>query len=195
MKSKLITVCLCMFFAAGALAARITRHSETAQGAQQAPPSTVAATVDREISGIEKEFVDAAEAMPEDKYNFAPTQGEFKGERTFGDQIKHAAMANYSIWSTALEEKVPDNLSGKDAGASIKTKAQIVQLLKDSFALGHRAAQNLTTANMLDQLPKDKPRGPRLFWATYAIGHNFDHYGQIVIYLRMCGIVPPASRH
>ena len=159
---------------------------------QKAP--TVASVAEMEISIVEQDFVSAAEAMPEDKYDFAPTNGNFKGVRTFAEEVKHAAAANYRIWSAALQEKPSIDLSGTNGPDSIKTKAQIIEFLKNSYALGHLAAKSLTTANMLDQLPFGNGKAARLFLVTYPVGHAFDHYGQMVEYLRMNGIVPPASQ-
>ena len=74
------------------------------QTQQPQPPPTIASTVEREISTIEKQIVEAAEAMPEDKFNFSPESlnipgGEYKGVRTFAVQVKHVATSNYFIWS------------------------------------------------------------------------------------------------
>jgi hypothetical protein len=160
--------------------------------AQKAP--TVASVAEMEISVVERDIVSAAEAMPEDKYDFAPTNGNFKGVRTFAEEVKHAAAANYRIWSAALQQKPSIDVSGPNGPDSIKTKAQIVEFLKNSYALGHLAARSLTTANMLDPLPFGNGKAARLFLVTYPVGHAFDHYGQMVEYLRMNGIVPPASR-
>ena len=71
-----------------------------AQGAMQAKPDqkpTFAIVLDHNLTSTEKEVVSAAEAMPEDKFNFAPTQGEFKDVRTYAQQIKHIAAANYML--------------------------------------------------------------------------------------------------
>jgi uncharacterized damage-inducible protein DinB len=159
----------------------------------QAAP-TVASVAEMEISNLEQQLVPAAEAMPEDKYNFAPTNGTFKSVRTFAEEVKHVAAANYRIWSAALQEKPAIDLSGTNGPDSIQTKAQIIEFLKNSFAMGHRAAKSLTTANMLEEVPFGKGKAPRLFLVTYPVGHAFDHYGQMVEYLRMNGIVPPASQ-
>jgi uncharacterized damage-inducible protein DinB len=159
------------------------------------PAPTLASMVDSEISGIEQQVVDVAEAMPEDKYNYAPTNGEFKGVRTFAVQVKHVATVNSIFWSTSLNEKSPIEMDKSLNGPeSIKTKGEIVQLLKDSFALGHRAAKSLTADNMLEQRQLGPRTMTRLFMVTYAVAHGFDHYGQAVEYLRANGIVPPASR-
>ena len=175
--------------------------SAAAASAPQAPPSqpppTIASIVDREISTIEKQVVEAAEAMPEDKFNFSPESlnipgGEYKGVRTFAVQVKHVATSNYFIWSPLTGDKVPEGLKDGNGPENLKTKANIIRFLKDSFALGHQAAATLTTENML-QAPEHS-KSPRLYLATFAVAHAYDHYGQMVEYLRMNGIVPPASR-
>jgi hypothetical protein len=163
----------------------------------QQPSPTIASTVDREISTIEKEFVDAAEAMPEDKFNFSPESlnipgSEYKGVRTFALEVKHVAASNYALWSPITGDKFPDNFMGGNGPEDLKTKADIVKFLKDSFALGHKAAATLTTQNMLQTAGHSK--SPRLHLATFAVAHAYDHYGQMAEYLRMNGIVPPASR-
>ena len=158
---------------------------------------TVASVVDREISAIEKQVIDAAEAMPEDKFNFSPESlnipgGEYKGVRTFAVQVKHIAASNYFIWTPLTGDKVPENIKDGNGPADLKTKADIIKFLKDSFALGHKAAATLTTENML-QTPEHS-KSARLRLATFGVAHAYDHYGQMIEYLRMNGIVPPASR-
>ena len=169
--------------------------SPTPQATQQ--PETLASTVDREISSIEKQILDVAEAMPEDKYNFTPESlnlpgDDYKGVRSFAVQVKHVATSNYFIWSPITGDKVPDNLKDGNGPADMKTKSDIIKFLKDSFALGHKVAASLTIENMLQ--PVGSRKSPRLHQAEFGIIHASDHYGQMVEYLRMNGIVPPASR-
>jgi uncharacterized damage-inducible protein DinB len=159
------------------------------------PPATIASVADREISIIENDIVPAAEAMPEDKYNYVPTTGEFKGVRTFAQQVKHVANTNYLFFAAILGEKPAVDTANDNGPDSIKTKADIVKFLKDSFALGHRAANSLTAENNLERVSLGGPnKAPRIFWVTFGVAHGFDHYGQMVEYLRMNGIIPPASR-
>jgi uncharacterized damage-inducible protein DinB len=165
--------------------------------ASQQPPATLASTLDREISSIEKQIVEVAEVMPEDKYNFSPESlnipgADFKGVRTFAVQVKHVAASNYFIWSPLTGDKVPESIKDGNGPADVKTKADILKFLKDSFALGHKAAATLTPQNMLQ--PPEHSKSSRLHLATFGVAHAFDHYGQMVVYLRMNGIVPPASR-
>src|SRR5271167_3150485 len=123
-----------------------------AQGAMQAKPDqkpTFAMVFDRNLGGVEKEVVSAAEAMPDDKFNFAPTQGEFKGVRTFAQQIKHIAAVNYMLGAGILGEKPPIDLKGENGPDSITSKADVVKFLKDSFAYLHKAAKSLDESNVL----------------------------------------------
>jgi uncharacterized damage-inducible protein DinB len=157
-----------------------------AQADKPAPGTKMSpsATYDKLLTNIEKEFVDAAEAMPEDKFNYAPTQGEFKGVRTFGQQVKHVAQANYYFWSfagDAVDSAAVDKLT---------SKADIVKALKDSFAQAHKAVATITDDNAFVMTKAGTPAG----MTAFGLAHMMDHYGQLVEYLRMNGIVPPASR-
>ena len=165
--------------------------------AQQQRP-TVTSVLNMLYGIVEQEVVSAAEAMPEDKYSFAPTNGEFKGVRSFAEQVKHIAFANHLYFDPLIGEtfdikSFEENTNGP---ATLKTKAEIVQYLKDSFALGHRAISGITSDNEVTPLPN--PASPflstRLAIAVIGAFHPKDHYGQMVEYLRMNGIVPPASR-
>jgi uncharacterized damage-inducible protein DinB len=181
--------------------AQAAKPATPAPKAQQAPP-TIAAEVDMQVGIIEREFVSTAEAMPEDKFNFAPATlniagSDYKGVRTFAEQVKHVAATNYLLWGLITGDKSPIESKGENGPESLKTKAEIIQYLKDSYALGHKAAKSLTTENALVTVPSPfggSNRMSHLFLATFAVAHAFDHYGQMVEYLRMNGIIPPASR-
>jgi hypothetical protein len=201
MKQLRIFLLLAALFIANAALAQSTKSAAAAsapqvQQSQQAPP-TIASTLDREISNVEKQIVEAAEAMREDKFNFSPESlnipgSEYKGVRPFAVQVKHVAASNYFIWLPLTGDKLPEGLKDGNGPEVLKTKADIIKFLKDSFALGHKAAARLTTENMFQTPENSKSTRPRL--ATFAVAHAFDHYGQMVEYLRMNGIVPPASR-
>ena len=187
-----ILACTAAAFAQGSA----STAPQSTQPSQQASP-TVASTVDREVSMIEKQVVDAAEAMPEEKFNFSPESlnipgDDYKAVRTFALQAKHIAASNYFLWSPITGDKLPEGLKDGNGPADIKTKAEIMKFLKDSFAVGHKAAASLTSQNMLE-IPEHS-KSPRLYLATFGVAHAFDHYGQMVEYLRMNGIIPPASR-
>ena len=157
---------------------------------------TISQVLDGNVKVIEGEFVPAAEAMPEDKYGFAPTNGEFKGVRTFAQQVKHVSAVNYLVGAAILGEKPPVELGGENGPDSLKTKADIVKFAKDSFAYAHKAVASITDENALGQIdsPFGKNKVTRLGMATVFAWHSFDHYGQMVEYLRMNNIIPPASR-
>jgi len=191
MKTKFTLALLLFCSAAMAWAQAKPKAKSTSQ------PSTPSHELNYLLSGVEKEFVSAAEAMPEDKYDFAPTNGEFKGVRNFAQQVKHVAAVNYLVFSDMLGEKPPMDIGGENGPDSIKSKADIMKFLRDSFALGHRAYGDITPQN--EVAPVKNPFGgknpsTRLGLASLIIGHCFDHYGQMVEYLRINGIVPPASR-
>jgi uncharacterized damage-inducible protein DinB len=171
-------------------------RAQNTSGAQKQP--TFTAILDGHYSVVEQEVVSAAEAMPEDKYSFAPTNGEFTGVRTFAQQVKHIAFANHLYFGPLMGETIDTQHIGEESNGpeNLKTKAEIVQYLKDSFALGHRAIATFTADNLLTPVPKPvfSFLGTRLSIVDLATWHPMDHYGQMVEYLRMNGIVPPASR-
>jgi hypothetical protein len=161
---------------------------------------TVAQIMDRQLSALEKDFVPAADAMPDDKFSFAPTQGEFKGVRTFALEVKHVAHTNLMLFAMLLGEKLPPNVDPKEDNGPDKmtSKADIMKYLKDSFAIGHRAMKALSPTTLTERLKDpsggNNPGPTRLGAASLTLWHSFDHYGQMVEYLRMNGIIPPASR-
>ena len=166
-----------------------------AQGQAPSGPPTVTMVLDRQVSGVEREFVPLVEAMPDAKFNYAPTQGEFKGVRTFGEMARHVAATNYMIAAAILKEKTPVDLGKGENGPELKTKAEIVKFTKDSFAYLHKAIATVDDKNQVEMI--DGPFGgkmTRLGMSVLAVGHTFDHYGQMVEYLRSNGIIPPASR-
>ena len=157
---------------------------------------SAAGALDFWISNTEKEVMSAAEAMPEDKYSFRPTAGEFSGVRTFGEQIKHLAANNYRMAAYILGQQPSPDQEHETGPTSVQTKAQIVDYAKGSFAALHRAAGSINDKNLLEPVPGHAyPRqNTRLQFAVDAVAHSNDHYGQMVEYLRMNGIVPPESR-
>lgn len=185
-----------LILAMGAGAVPVTANAQAAAQANPGQKPTFAMVFDRNLTNTEKEVVSAAEAMPDDKFNFAPTQGEFKGVRTFAQQIKHIAAVNYMLAGGILGEKPPVEVKSENGPENMTSKADIVKYLKDSFAYAHKAANSITEANVLEQI--QSPFGPnkttRLSLTIIMLSHPFDHYGQMVEYLRMNGIIPPASR-
>ena len=147
-------------------------------------------------SNVETRVVSAAEAMPEEKYSFAPTDGEFTGVRTFREQVKHLSACNYRMAAYILKQKPTPDQEAERGPDDIQTKEQVVTYLRGSYAALHHALASVTRDNLVETLAAGP--GPvvrtRLQIATLALNHANDHYGQIVEYLRMNGIIPPASR-
>jgi hypothetical protein len=141
------------------------------------------------LSQMEEEFVSAAEAMPEDKYDFAPpaSMGEYKGVRTFAQQVKHVTEANDYYFHDPSKPLV----DFRGDIEKLKTKAEILSALKESFAMAHAYVDAITPGNAFVTLPNGSTRAGQ---ASMGMAHFMDHYGQLVEYLRMNGIVPPASR-
>lgn len=164
-------------------------HAQAAEKPAVGTHVSPSKTYDKLLSGMEKEFVSAAEAMPEDKFNFAPpaSAGEFKGVRTFAGQVKHVAAANYYFFG-GMSEK--DAQAKEEAIEKLTSKADIIKAIKDSFAVAHTYIGGITDENVFVMTAS----GTRGGMASMGISHVMDHYGQMVIYLRMNGIVPPASR-
>jgi uncharacterized damage-inducible protein DinB len=149
-------------------------------------------SLDEWISNAEKHVVDLAEAMPEEKYAFVPTNGKFDGVRTFGEQLKHLAANNYGMSSRIEGKTLSQDQIDEIGPESVKTKAQIVEYVEGSFVALHHAAATLSDAKAAVIPQGQKHDG--VWFVVDAVAHSFDHYGQLVEYLRMNDIIPPASR-
>lgn len=182
-----IVGCCLLFTTSSLVLAQAAMPAKPAVGTAVSP----AQTYDKVLSIMEQQFVSAAEAMPDDKFNFAPpaSLGEFKGVRTFAQQIKHVAESNYyffggSDYTEAQAKAMTDSIE------KLTTKADIVKALKDSFVRAHAYVGAITPENAFVMTE----HGTRAGMSSFGIAHVMDHYGQLVVYLRMNGIVPPASR-
>jgi len=161
--------------------------------APAAKPETVASSVLRTWKLIEYQFISAADAMPEEKYSFAPSSGEYTGVRTFAQQVKHVACANFGFF-LQIRGETPPAACGQGGPSPAKTKAELMQYLRESFALANDVIATITADKAMD--PVSGPYGgssTKLGIAVLAVWHASDHYGQMVEYLRMNGVVPPAS--
>jgi hypothetical protein len=156
-------------------------------------PKTIDESIGRMLKYTEREFLSIAEAMPEAKYVFVPTAGNFDGVRSFGEQVKHVACANFAFFNE-IEGKTPPGHCEKGGPSKATTKAELLKYLRDSFDYGNRVLASINAENVLSSV--DGPyAGPntRLGIAVAAVWHITDHYGQLVEYLRMSGIVPPRT--
>jgi len=187
MKTKCVQVCMLLLVCCALVSAQADKPAEH---------RTVNQILDATLKNVEGEFVSAADAMPEDKYSFAPTNGEFKGVRNFGQQVKHVAAVNYMVGAAILGEKPPVELGGENGPDSVKSKADITKFAKDSFAYAHKAVGTINDSNATGTIKSPFGEGDvtRLGMGMVFAWHSMDHYGQMVEYLRMNGIIPPASR-
>jgi DinB superfamily len=189
-RKNLSCVAICL------LALTVAATAQQKEQKKKAEPLTVTQALDHTVTNLEREFVPAAEAMPDDKYDFAPTNGEFKGVRTFAEQVKHVAAVNYELGAAILMEKPPVDIGDESGPASMKSKSDVIKYLKDSFVYVHKAFITIDEKNLIATVrsPFGEGKVSRLSLALSVSSHGFDHYGQMVEYLRMNGIVPPASR-
>jgi len=172
---------------------------DVAKGPAPGAIATPAVAFDSQLNVIEGEMMSAVKAMPADKFDFAPSQAifvpgqktEFVTVRTFAQQATHVAEANYFFYSI-VSGLTPD----RDPKAILKltNKEDVVAALAGSFAFAHKAIATLTPANAFEVIKSPEPGfQTRATLASFGISHCWDHYGQMVEYLRMNGIVPPAS--
>src|SRR3981081_2973328 len=143
-------------------------------------PKTISSIYDGQLKSAETEIVSLADAMPADKYDFAPTSGEFKGVRTFSQQMTHLAAVVYAVSSSVLGEKNPTEMGASENGpGDLKGKEAVVKYAKDAFAYGHKAMGTLTDKNLTELVPSafGGNKVARVYMADVAIWHSFDHYG------------------
>jgi uncharacterized damage-inducible protein DinB len=195
MNLRLTALCCAMNVCALAATAQMAGGPGPAAGTNAAP----AAAFDSQLSVIEEEMMGAIKAMPAEKYDFAPSAAifvpgqktEFEKVRTFGQQATHVAEANYFFYSIVSGLKPDVDVKGIE---KLTKKDDIVAAMAGSFAFAHKAMATLTAGNAFEVIKSPEPGfQTRATLASFGVSHGFDHYGQMVEYLRMNGIVPPAS--
>jgi len=189
----------CCVLGLTALAASAQMGAKDANAPAIGSMATPAAAFDSQLSVIEGEIMGAVKAMPADKFAFAPSAGifqpgqktEFATVRTFAQQATHVAEANYFLYGIVSGIKPDVDVKGIE---KLTAKDDVVAALAGSFAYAHKAIATLTTANSFEVIKSPEPGfQTRGTLASFGVAHAFDHYGQMVEYLRMNGIVPPAS--
>ena len=197
-KTKWITLFVLWFAAAASLLAQtapqvVDTKNDASLNAQQEKRALQSL-----MKIVEKEIISTVDAMPADKFGFAPTDGEFKGVRTFGQMVKHFSATNHILAAAALGEEPPADAGDELGPESARTKAEILTYLKSSFVHLDKAVDAIGQTNIPVNASPISPlkRGEvtRLALITETLLHAYDHYGQMVEYLRMNGVVPPASR-
>jgi len=199
MKTRNVIAIVILAASSGCFAqtSRLTRAHSGAHNSKtgvRQPTVSVTEALDYWITAAENELMPAADAMPEDRYSFAPTAGEFSGVRTFGQQVKHLAANNYRMAARIMGNTPTHDEESENGPDSVMTKRESVDYLKGSFRALHRAVASINEENMVQTLDVPYRQKTRLQLAVDAVAHSYDHYGQMVEYLRMNGIVPPASR-
>jgi len=191
---KLIVAALILSVVPFTFAQKSGKTETRAAAPQDQTPKSIAESVSSTLEFAEGSFIGVAETMPEEKYSFLPTAGKFDDARTFGEQVKHVACAQFAFFNE-FEGKHPPDDCEKGGYDPAKTKAELIKYLKDSFDYGNRVLATLTAKNALDRV-EGRYAGPntKLGISVVAVWHLTDHYGQLVEYLRMNGLVPPMTQ-
>jgi uncharacterized damage-inducible protein DinB len=168
----------------------------SAQPGPASEPRTATRVILDMITGTEKQLIGVAQEMPEDKYGFAPTEGAFRGVRNFAGQIKHAAAVHYLVAASILGEPITADMSDERGPDTVKTKAEVLKYLEDSFAYLKRAASTIDDRNAFTPIKGVFGSAPdtRIGLIVVAVTHTSNHYGQVVEYLRMNGLTPPRTQ-
>ena len=189
---QVLAALICVVASSYGIAETEKKETEKKTGSNEVEIGEV---LSQSVIHLRRVFLPLALAMPDDKMGFAPTDGQFKGVRTFGEQLKHVGASNYTFAAAMLGEKPPADVGENGEGpASLKAKAEIFKYVEESFAYVLKAMDKIDEKNAVKKIAS--PFGgetTRLAMATLIIGHCYDHYGQMVEYVRMNGIVPPAS--
>jgi hypothetical protein len=201
-KLKWITILALWFAAASLLAEAAPQVTDTkvvdARNAASLDAQKEKRAFESLLNLVEKEIISTVDALPADKFGFAPTDGEFKGVRTFGQMVKHFSATNHILAAAALGEEPPAEAGDELGPENVRTKAEILAYLKGSFVHLDKAVEAIGQTNIPVNASPISPlkRGEvtRLALITETLLHAYDHYGQLVEYLRMNGVVPPASR-
>jgi hypothetical protein len=152
--------------------------------------------LDSSFTRLERQLVAVAEVMPGDAYSFKPSTGGSGDVRTFGEQLRHVGAVQWVIAAGLLGEKPPVDVGDGDSGPpSMTAKTDIIKYTTDSFAYMRKAISTTPDKNWLEIIPHPfdpkTTRVTRLALAVSYAGHGWEHYGQMVVYQRMNGIVPP----
>jgi DinB superfamily len=155
--------------------------------------------LDDMLTLFEGDAMGVAKAMPAEKYGFAPSGAifapgqtpKFDTVRTFAGQVTHVAEANYYFYATISGLKPDVDVKKIE---TLTSKDDAVAALAGSFAFAHKAIATITAANAFETIKGVDGMHTRATLAAFGVAHGYDHYGQMIEYLRMNGIVPPGSK-
>jgi len=206
MRLKVMVLCCVM----SACSIPATAQMKPAAAAKPAAPHHQVVSVkpakalDDLLSLYEHEVVGVAKAMPADKYSFAPSSStfaagspeKFDGVRSFGAQVTHIAEANYYFYSAVSGMKADVDMAALDKMTKDQnvSKDNALKVLMSSLAFAHKAIATITRANAFLPIKPIDGQNTRASLAAFGVAHGYDHYGQMVEYLRINGIVPPGSK-
>jgi len=167
----------------------VAAHAQKSDAAVKPAPSPSQEVLEQ-WNEIGRKLVAMAEDFPEDKYDFKPTPAQ----RTFAEQLLHAAGVNYYFTNVLLGEKLPT--TENPPRSQYKTKADVAAYVKKSFADGAAAIKKRGDKGMSELVvdPYAKQYTRISDFACEFIEHSGEHYGQLAVYYRVAGLVPPESR-
>jgi len=179
-----------LFLLAVVVFSAVAAHAQTPTGDYTPkPPGGPSRVLLDNWNGIGRKLIAMAEDFPEDKYDFKPTPAQ----RSFAEQLLHAAGANYFFINPVKGVKVP---SGDPKRSDYQTKAAIVEFVKQSFADGAALIKSKGDSGLndlwVDPFSNRQVRFSEGAWGLME--HSGEHYGQLVVYYRVAGLVPPESR-
>jgi uncharacterized damage-inducible protein DinB len=182
MKTFVRMLVLCLVIPAGVALAQDKPAQEKSAATPENPLSTWNKYAYARLKGI---LARSAEKMPEENYSFKPVETV----RSFGQIVGHLADAQYLFCSLALGEKNP----GLDIEHTNASKADLIAALNAAFAYCDKAYDSMTDASAVQTIKLFGNDAPRLSALTVNNMHNMEHYGNLVTYMRIKGIVPPSS--
>lgn len=163
----------------------LTMLSIRATPAQTSASNPISTSVAQDYRTVRDYVLRSAEKMPADKYSFRPTQEV----RTFAQQIAHIADDQYNLCAPARDET--RDAAYRAIETSLSTKTELIAALKSALAYCDAAYESLTDASAAAPARgKDRTRFGMLNWNLW---HTWEHYGNIVVYLRLNHLVPPSS--
>jgi uncharacterized damage-inducible protein DinB len=174
---------------------KVLQESASKRAAQQDDvPKSIADSVSETLQFADGNLLSVAEAMPENKYSFVPTAGKFDDVRSFGEQVKHVACSQFAFFNEFEGRRPPEDCE-KGGHEPTRTKPELIKYLRDSFDYSNRVLATLTEKNALERVQgRYAAPNTKLGISVVAVWHITDHYGQLVEYLRMNGIVPPMTQ-
>jgi uncharacterized damage-inducible protein DinB len=202
MRLKMMAVCCVM-----GVCSMMTAQAQMGAPAPTVAPGTAvepAKALEDLLKLFEDEVVGVAKAMPADKYSFTPvaatfaagSPAKFDTVKSFSQQVTHTALANYYFYSAVggMKPDVDMTALQKMTGDPKVSKDEALKMLIGSLKFAHKAIATITTANAFVAIKPIDGQNTRATLAAFGVAHGYDHYGQMVEYLRMNGIVPPGSK-